>query len=207
MASHPSRRRMADALDSLSLASGQQRAAAALREAGAGSVIVNISSGAALTPAPPLATTLLPRPRSTPTVKRSLPSSHRPESADHDRARQRPHPGADAIRQNFADSMGVSLADTTTASPGRPETRETSPRPSPTSPRPGAVVTSQPDRRRRRIPASSFAGLPSVGRVRCRVQAHHTRRLRDQLDREHNNHSKAGDSVLGLAEHHTRYWA
>jgi len=94
----------------------------ALREAGAGSAIVNISSGAALTPAPPLAhygaakaalnaygkalaTELAPAGIRVATI---IPGNVLT-------------PGADAIRQNFADAAGVSLADTTSGIPlGRP---------------------------------------------------------------------------------------
>jgi len=94
----------------------------ALREAGAGGAIVNISSGAALTPAPPLAhygaakaalnaygkalaTELAPAGIRVTTI---LPGNVLT-------------PGADLIRQDFADAMGVSLADVTAGVPlGRP---------------------------------------------------------------------------------------
>ena len=94
----------------------------ALREAGAGSVIVNISSGAALTPAPPLAHYAA--------AKAALNAYGKALAAELAPAGIRVTtivpgnvltPGADAIRQNFADSMGVSLADTTATIPlGRP---------------------------------------------------------------------------------------
>jgi NAD(P)-dependent dehydrogenase (short-subunit alcohol dehydrogenase family) len=67
----------------------------ALRDAGAGSVIVNISSGAALTPAPPL--------------------------AHYGAAKAALNAYGKAIRQDFADAMGVSLTETTAGIPlGRP---------------------------------------------------------------------------------------
>jgi NAD(P)-dependent dehydrogenase (short-subunit alcohol dehydrogenase family) len=94
----------------------------ALREAGAGSVIVNISSGAALTPAPPLA--------HYGAAKAALNAYGKALAAELAPAGIRVTtivpgnvltPGADAIRQNFADAMGVSLTDTTAAIPlGRP---------------------------------------------------------------------------------------
>ena len=94
----------------------------ALREAGAGSVIVNISSGAALTPAPPLA--------HYGAAKAALNAYGKALAAELAPAGIRVAtimpgnvltPGADAIRQNFADAMGVSLTDTTAGIPlGRP---------------------------------------------------------------------------------------
>lgn len=94
----------------------------ALHQAGAGSAIVNISSGAALTAPPPmahygaakaalnaygkaLATELAPAGIRVTTI---VPGNVLT-------------PGADALRQDVADAMGVSLADTTAAIPlGRP---------------------------------------------------------------------------------------
>ena len=94
----------------------------ALREAGAGSAIINISSGAALTPAPPvahygaakaalnaygkaLATELAPAGIRVATISPGDVLT----------------PGADAIRQNFADAQGVPLAQVTADIPlGRP---------------------------------------------------------------------------------------
>ena len=94
----------------------------ALREAGAGSVIVNISSAAALTPAPPLAHYSA--------AKAALNAYGKALAAELALAGIRVTtivpgnvltPGADAIRQNLADAMGVSLADTTAGIPlGRP---------------------------------------------------------------------------------------
>jgi len=94
----------------------------ALREAGAGGVIVNISSGAALTPAPALAHYAA--------AKAALNAYGKALAADLATAGIRVTtivpgnvltPGADAIRQNFADAMGVSLADIAAGVPlGRP---------------------------------------------------------------------------------------
>ena len=94
----------------------------ALREAGAGAVIVNISSGAALTPAPPLAHYAA--------AKAALNAYSKALAAELAPAGIRVTtivpgnvltPGADAIRQDFADAMGVSLTDTTAGIPlGRP---------------------------------------------------------------------------------------
>lgn len=94
----------------------------ALRDAGAGSVIVNISSAAALTPAPPLAHYSA--------AKAALNAYGKALAAELAPAGIRVTtivpgnvltPGADAIRQDLADAMGVSLADTTAGIPlGRP---------------------------------------------------------------------------------------
>lgn len=90
----------------------------ALRDAGAGGVIVNISSGAALTPAPPLA--------HYGAAKAALNAYGKALAAELAPAGIRVTtivpgnvltPGADAIRQDFADAMGVSLADTTSGVP------------------------------------------------------------------------------------------
>ena len=94
----------------------------ALRETDAGGVIVNISSGAALTPAPPLA--------HYGAAKAALNAYGKALAAELAPAGIRVAtivpgnvltPGADAIRQDFADALGVSLTDTTAAIPlGRP---------------------------------------------------------------------------------------
>ncbi|MFG1837197.1 SDR family oxidoreductase [Micromonospora sp. NPDC049175] len=94
----------------------------ALREAGSGAAIVNISSGAALTPAPPLA--------HYGAAKAALNTYGKALATELAPAGIRVNtiipgnvltPGADAIRQNFADAMNVALADTTAAIPmGRP---------------------------------------------------------------------------------------
>ncbi len=94
----------------------------ALREAGPGGVIVNISSSAALTPAPPLA--------HYGAAKAALNTYGKALAAELAPAGIRVvtivpgnvlTPGADVIRQNFADALGVSLADTTAGVPlGRP---------------------------------------------------------------------------------------
>jgi NAD(P)-dependent dehydrogenase (short-subunit alcohol dehydrogenase family) len=94
----------------------------ALREAGPGSVIVNISSGAALAPSPPLA--------HYGAAKAALNAYGKALAADLAPAGIRVTtivpgnvltPGADAIRQDIADAMGVSLSDTTASVPlGRP---------------------------------------------------------------------------------------
>jgi len=94
----------------------------ALREAGTGGAIVNISSGAALTPAPPLA--------HYGAAKAALNAYGKALAAELAPAGIRVAtivpgnvltPGADAIRQNLADGLGVSLADTTAGIPlGRP---------------------------------------------------------------------------------------
>ena len=94
----------------------------ALREAGAGSVIVNISSGAALTPVAPLA--------HYGAAKAALNAYGKALAAELAPVGIRVAtivpgnvitPGADAVRQNLADGLGVSLADTTAGVPlGRP---------------------------------------------------------------------------------------
>lgn len=94
----------------------------ALREAGAGSAIVNISSVAALTPAPPLA--------HYGAAKAALNAYGKALAAELAPAGIRVTtivpgnvltPGADALRQTIADAMGASLADMTAAIPlGRP---------------------------------------------------------------------------------------
>lgn len=113
-----------DALDLNYLSAVRVNAAllAAVREAGPGSVIVNISSGAALTPAPPLAHYAAAK-AALNAYSKALASELAPE-----RIRVVTivpgnvlTPGADEIRQNFADAQGVSLADTTAGIPlGRP---------------------------------------------------------------------------------------
>jgi NAD(P)-dependent dehydrogenase (short-subunit alcohol dehydrogenase family) len=94
----------------------------ALREAGAGGAIVNISTGQALTPAPPLA--------HYGAAKAALNAYGKALAAELAPAGIRVttivpgnvlSPGADAIRQNLADAVGVSLADVTAGIPlGRP---------------------------------------------------------------------------------------
>lgn len=94
----------------------------ALRESGAGSAIVNISSGAALTPAPPLA--------HYGAAKAALNAYGKALATDLAPAGIRVTtiipgnvltPGADAIRQNFADANGVDLDAITAGVPlGRP---------------------------------------------------------------------------------------
>jgi NAD(P)-dependent dehydrogenase (short-subunit alcohol dehydrogenase family) len=94
----------------------------ALREAGAGSVIINISSKAALKPAPPLA--------HYGAAKAALDAYGKALAAELAPAGIRVAtispgnvltPGADAIRQDFADALGVPLAQTTSGIPlGRP---------------------------------------------------------------------------------------
>jgi NAD(P)-dependent dehydrogenase (short-subunit alcohol dehydrogenase family) len=94
----------------------------ALREAGPGGAIVNLSSGAALTPVPPLA--------HYGAAKAALNAYGKALASELAPAGIRVTtilpgnvltPGADAIRQNIADAMGVSLADTTAGVPlGRP---------------------------------------------------------------------------------------
>lgn len=99
----------------------------ALRESGAGSAIVNISSVAALTPAPPLA--------HYGAAKAALNAYGKALAAELAPAGIRVatispgnvlSPGADAIRQTLADTLGVTLADTTAGVPlGRPgDTRD-----------------------------------------------------------------------------------
>ncbi|NYD20571.1 oxidoreductase [Kineococcus aurantiacus] len=94
----------------------------ALREAGEGGAIVNVSSGAALTPAPPLA--------HYGAAKAALNAYGKALAAELAPAGIRVvtivpgnvlTPGADAIRQGFADAMGVPLAEVTAGVPlGRP---------------------------------------------------------------------------------------
>lgn len=94
----------------------------ALREAGPGGAIVNISSVAALTPDPPLA--------HYGAAKAALNAYGKALATELAPAGIRVTtivpgnvltPGADAIRQTFADAMGVSLADVTAGVPlGRP---------------------------------------------------------------------------------------
>jgi NAD(P)-dependent dehydrogenase (short-subunit alcohol dehydrogenase family) len=94
----------------------------ALREAGAGSAIVNVSSAAALIPAPPVAHYAA--------AKAALNAYGKALAAELAPAGIRVAtvvpgnvltPGADAMRQGFADAMGVSLADVTAGIPlGRP---------------------------------------------------------------------------------------
>lgn len=94
----------------------------ALREAGEGSAIINISSAAALTPAPPVAHYSA--------AKAALNAYGKALAAELAPAGIRVAtvvpgnvltPGADAMRQGFADAMGVTLADVTAGIPlGRP---------------------------------------------------------------------------------------
>ena len=94
----------------------------ALRESGAGGAIINISSGAALTPAPPVA--------HYGAAKAALNVYAKALAAELAPAGIRVAtivpgnvltPGADALRQNFADALGVSLSDITAGIPlGRP---------------------------------------------------------------------------------------
>lgn len=94
----------------------------AVREAGAGSVIINISSGSAVLPAGPLA--------HYGAAKAALNAYGKALASELAPAGIRVTtimpgnvltPGADAIRQDFADAMGVDLAATTAAVPlGRP---------------------------------------------------------------------------------------
>ncbi len=94
----------------------------ALREAGAGSVIVNISSGVAFAPVPPLAHCAA--------AKAALNAYGKALAAELAPAGMRVTtvvpgnvltPGADALRQDLADAMGVSLAQVTANVPlGRP---------------------------------------------------------------------------------------
>ncbi len=94
----------------------------ALREAGAGSTIVNISSSASLTPVPPTA--------HYGAAKAALNAYGKALAAELAPAGIRVTtivpgnvltPGADAIRQDLADAMGISLADITADIPlGRP---------------------------------------------------------------------------------------
>ncbi|WP_250009968.1 oxidoreductase [Actinoplanes sp. M2I2] len=94
----------------------------ALREAGAGSAVVNISSGAAIVPLPPLAHYAA--------AKAALGAYGKALAAELAPAGIRVTtivpgnvltPGADALRQTFADAMGVELAAITAGVPlGRP---------------------------------------------------------------------------------------
>jgi NAD(P)-dependent dehydrogenase (short-subunit alcohol dehydrogenase family) len=94
----------------------------ALREAGEGSAIVNISSAAALTPPPPMA--------HYGAAKAALNAYGKALASELAPAGIRVTtispgnvlaPGGDAVRQNFADAMGVPLADITAGVPlGRP---------------------------------------------------------------------------------------
>ncbi|MFD8522257.1 oxidoreductase [Streptomyces capillispiralis] len=94
----------------------------ALREAGAGSAIVNISSGSAILPGPPMAHYAA--------AKAALNNYGKALAAELAPAGIRVTtivpgnvltPGADAVRQTFADAMGVELAATTADIPlGRP---------------------------------------------------------------------------------------
>ncbi|MFI5991666.1 SDR family oxidoreductase [Streptomyces sp. NPDC051362] len=94
----------------------------ALREAGAGGAIVNISSGAALTPAPPLAHYGAAK-AALNTYGKALASELAPAGIRVTTIVPGNvlTPGADAIRQNFADAMDVPLDATTAGIPlGRP---------------------------------------------------------------------------------------
>ncbi|WP_432499333.1 oxidoreductase, partial [Kineococcus gypseus] len=94
----------------------------ALREAGAGGTIVNVSSAAALLPTPPLAHYAA--------AKAALNAYGKALATELAPAGIRVAtvvpgnvltPGADALRQDIADAMGVSLAETTAGVPlGRP---------------------------------------------------------------------------------------
>lgn len=94
----------------------------AVREAGAGSVIINISSGAAVLPAGPLvhygAAKAALNAYSKPLASELAPAGIRVTTIMPGNVLT---PGADAIRQDFADAMGVSLEATTAGVPmGRP---------------------------------------------------------------------------------------
>ena len=94
----------------------------ALREAGAGGAIVNISTGAAVTPAPPLAHYGAAK-AALNTYGKALASELAPAGIRVTTILPGNvlTPGADLIRQDFADAMGVSLADVTAGVPlGRP---------------------------------------------------------------------------------------
>lgn len=94
----------------------------ALRESGAGSAIVNISSVAALLPVPPLAHYSAAK-AALNAYGKALATELAPAGIRVTTI-QPGHvltPGADAINQTFADAMGVSLADITSSVPlGRP---------------------------------------------------------------------------------------
>ena len=94
----------------------------ALREAGAGSAIINISSGAAVTPAAPLAHYSAAKAAlsaySKALASELAPAGIRVTTITPGNVLT---PGADAIRQNFADAMCVPLEATTAGIPlGRP---------------------------------------------------------------------------------------
>ena len=94
----------------------------ALRQAGPGSAIVNISSTAALTPAPPLAhygaAKAALNAYSKALALELAPAGIRVTTISPGSVLT---PGADAIRQDFADAAGVTLADITAGIPlGRP---------------------------------------------------------------------------------------
>ena len=94
----------------------------ALREAGAGSAIVNISSSAAFTPAPPLAhygaAKAALNAYGKALASELAPTGIRITTVSPGNVLT---PGADAIRQDFADAAGISLADITAGVPlGRP---------------------------------------------------------------------------------------
>jgi NAD(P)-dependent dehydrogenase (short-subunit alcohol dehydrogenase family) len=94
----------------------------ALQEAGAGSAIVNISSGAAVTPAAPLAHYSAAK-AALSTYSKALASELAPAGIRVTTITPGNvlTPGANAIRQNFADAMGVPLEATTAGIPlGRP---------------------------------------------------------------------------------------
>jgi NAD(P)-dependent dehydrogenase (short-subunit alcohol dehydrogenase family) len=94
----------------------------ALREAGAGGAIVNISTGQALTPIAPLAHYGAAK-AALNTYGKALASELAPAGIRVTTIIPGNvlSPGADAIRQNLADAMGVSLADVTAGTPlGRP---------------------------------------------------------------------------------------
>jgi NAD(P)-dependent dehydrogenase (short-subunit alcohol dehydrogenase family) len=94
----------------------------ALREAGSGGVIVNISSGAALTPSPPLAHYGAAK-AALNTYGKALASELAPAGIRVTTITPGNvlTPGADVIRQTLADAMSVSLADVTAGVPlGRP---------------------------------------------------------------------------------------
>jgi NAD(P)-dependent dehydrogenase (short-subunit alcohol dehydrogenase family) len=94
----------------------------ALREAGVGGAIVNISTGQALTPAAPLAHYGAAK-AALNTYGKALASELAPAGIRVTTIIPGNvlSPGADAIRQDLADAMGVSLADVTAGIPlGRP---------------------------------------------------------------------------------------
>jgi NAD(P)-dependent dehydrogenase (short-subunit alcohol dehydrogenase family) len=94
----------------------------AIREAGAGSAVVNISSGSAVLPAGPLAHYAAAK-AALNAYGKALASELAPEGIRVSTIMPGNvlTPGADAIRQDFADAMGVPLEQTTSAVPlGRP---------------------------------------------------------------------------------------